>query len=295
MNIRKFLLFVSLFSLSIVTACQRAEQKTTASAEAKRYELTGTVVSVDREARKAKIQHEEVKGYMPPMTMDFVIKQDWVIRELKPNDKIASVLIVEKDSTFYLDEVAIMAAGRDESSPAMTDSEKSKVGVEVPNFQLTNQDGKKIGFNDFRGKNLVLTFVFTRCPDNDMCPYMSISFSDMARIIEKSPDLAQNTRLLTVTFDPQYDTPKVLKDYGAAYFGKDAKPNFEIWQLATGSEEEIKNVLDFFGLMAKKSDGTNYVHNLRTVIINPEGKIAKVYSGNTWKKDDVLRDLQSIK
>lgn len=295
MNIRSFLLLLALISTFAVAACQRAEQKTAASADAKRYELTGKVVSVDQKNRKAKIEHDEIPGYMPAMTMDFPIKQDWVVRELKPNDRIAGVMVVEPNSNYYLDEVGIMSAGRDEGTESVSESGQKLVSVEVPNFQLVNQDGKKIGTSDFRGKNLLVTFIFTRCPDADMCPYMSISFSDLAKQLEKSPELADNTRLLSVTFDPQYDTPKVLREYGAAYFGKGVKPNFELWQLATGTEEEIKNITGFFGIMAQKGDGTNIIHNLRTILINPEGKIAKVYVGNAWKKEDILRDLQMMK
>lgn len=291
MNFRKilFLLSIALF----FTACQRAEQKTAASAEAKRYELSGKVISVDRAARKAKIEHDEIAGYMKSMTMDFPIKQEWVIRELKPNDKIAADLVVEPDNTFWLEEVKIMTLGRDESG-AQSEAGKNLIGVEVPDFKLTNQDGKRFSLTDYRGKNLVLTFIFTRCPDMDMCPLMSLSFSDMEKKIRNSPELAANTKLLSITFDPEFDSPEVLKKYAVGYQGKDAKPNFDIWNLATGTPQEIKNVESFFGASATKGENDRIVHNLRTVLITADGKINKVYAGNTWKKEDILRDLQAV-
>ena len=291
MNIRKFLLLHSFLSALLIAACQRAEQKAV-SPEAKRYEISGKVVSVDKQNRKARIEHDEIKGYMPAMTMDFPIKQDWVVRELKPNDKIAAEMVVDRDG-YWLEEVKIMAVGRDESSNETSSPEKL-VGVEVPDFKLTNQERKRFGFHDYRGKNLVLTFIFTRCPDANMCPLMSINFSDLEKELRKSPELATNTRLLSISFDPEYDTPEVLKKYAIGYQGKDVKPNFDIWNLATGSPKEVKDVESFFGASSTKADDQRIVHNLRTVIIDKNGKIAKVYAGNNWKVADILSDLQKM-
>jgi protein SCO1/2 len=295
MNFRFFVLLFALFSVLTFSGCQRTEQKTAASADAKRYDLTGKVVSVDQAKRKAKIEHDEIKGYMPAMTMDFQIKQDWVLRELKPGHQVGAELVVDKDD-YWLENVTISAAPQALSnvSGVATEAPSDKIGQEVPDFKLTNQDGKPISFDQFRGKNLAVTFIFTRCPDANMCPLMSINFSDMAKELEKSPELAANTRLLSITFDPAYDTPETLKKYGSAYFGKDAKPNFEIWQLATGSEKEITDVMKFFGVQKMNDEGQRIVHNLRTVVISPEGKIYKMYAGNDWKTADILKDLQTL-
>lgn len=292
MNIRNFILFAVLCFAFVGAACRRAQTQTEAAPDAKRYELNGTIVSVDAAKRKAKVEHDEIKGYMPAMTMDFPIKQDWVIRELQPNQKIAATLVVEPKGDYFLDEVRIMQTSDAPAAAPQAEPNAEKIGVRVPNFELTNQDNKKIGFNDFAGKNLIVTFIFTRCPDAEMCPQMSINFSDLAGEIEKSPELAENTRLLSVTFDPQHDTPQVLRNYGAGYFGKDAKPNFQIWQLATGTPEEIKNVTDFFGVTTMKENET-IVHNLRTIIIAPDGKIRKIIAGNLWKPADIIKELQN--
>lgn len=298
MIIRKFIsVFIVLAacaSLLIISACQRAELKT-ADADAKHYELSGKVVSVDKATRKAKIEHDDIKGYMPAMLMDFPIKQDWVVRELEPNDKVSADLVVTKDADFYLENVRIMKAPRDASgniAPTM-EAGSNLIGVEVPDFKLTNQDGKRFGLHDYRGKNLVITFIFTRCPDANMCPLMSINFSDLEKELKKSPQLAASTRLLSISFDPEYDTPEVLRKYAGAYQGKDVKPSFDVWNLATGSVKEVKETESFFGANSVKGDDGRLVHNLRTAIVTPDGKIAKVYAGNEWKVADILRDLQA--
>ena len=282
--------------LFVSSACQRVVSKT-ADPDAKRYELSGKVISVDKKARQAKIEHDEIKGRMPAMTMDFPIKDEWVARELEPNDKVSADLVVNSDASFYLENVKIVKAPRDASGKIAPEMEAGAnlIGVEVPDFKLTNQNGKRFGLHDYLGKTLVLTFIFTRCPQPDMCPLMSINFSDLEKQLRNSPEMAANTRLLSVSFDPEFDTPEVLRKYAAAYQDNTAKPNFDIWNLATGSAQEVKDTEGFFGATSFKADDGRLVHNLRTVIITPDGKIAKVYAGGLWKPADILRDLASAK
>jgi protein SCO1/2 len=287
-----FLLTILFFSF----ACQRNANPNAAAEGAKRYELNGTVVSVDKQARKAKIEHDEIKGYMPAMTMDFPIKEDWVLRELRPNDKVAADLVVERDANYYLENFKIMATGRDAAgnSQPFTTAGADLIGKEVLPFPLTNQDGKRFKLTDYKGKNLILTFIFTRCPDPNMCVVMSLNFSDLENKIRQNPELAESTRLLSVTFDPEYDTPAILRSYAVGYQGKDAPHDFKIWNLATGSPQEIKDVEDFFGAAATRGEENRLIHNLRTALIDKDGKIVKIYAGNGWKPADVLADLQSL-
>jgi protein SCO1 len=293
MKISFYILAICLFFTVPFTACQQTgERKMAASAEAKRYDLTGTVISIDRAARKARIEHDEIKGYMPAMAMNFPIKQNWVFEELKPGHKVSGVMVVQPDGDYFLDEVAISAAPADMknvSEPAKQ-APSERIGQTMPDFPLTNQDNKRINTTDFRGKTLVLTFIFTRCPDPEFCPRMSINMSDLEKQLRANPDLKDRVRLLSITFDPAYDKPEVLKKYGAAYFGKDAPANFDIWQLATGSETEVKAIADYFGVNTIR-ENERLVHNLRTAVIAPDGKVLKLYSGGDWTPADVLRDI----
>ncbi len=289
-----FIFSSAVAALILSSACQRVASKT-ADAGAKRYEFSGKVISVDKGAHQALFEHDEIKGRMHAMTMNFPIKDEWVVRELEPNDKVSADLVENSDKSFYLENVRIVKAPRDASGKVAPEIEAGAnlVGVEVPDFKLTNQNGKRFGMHDFQGKTLVLTFIFTRCPDPNMCPLMSINFSDLEKELRNSPEMTANTRLLSVTFDPEYDTPEVLRKYAAAYQGNAAKPNFDIWSLATGSSQEVKDVEGFFGATSFKADDGRLAHNLRTVIVAPDGKIAKVYAGGLWKPADILRDLAS--
>lgn len=283
-----------LFSFIVFSACQPSATTTqNASAEAKRYTLRGKVVAVDKAHKKASIAHEDIENYMPAMTMDFPVKDDWVIDEMSKDADVRADLVVDKDG-FWLENVAIVAAPNPNQTPLPMKEDVAQAGKEVPNFSLINQDGKRISFKDFRGKALAITFIYTKCPLPDYCIKMSTNFSDLAKQLQNS-DLKNDIRLLSVSFDPKTDTPKVLKDYGLAYLRGVENPDFSVWQLATGAEKEVADLAQFFGLRYESdtTDKTQFNHSLRTIVINPEGKVQKVFSGNEWTTNDLLRELQA--
>jgi len=295
MQKRSLTLFLLCFVIALVSACQNTPTPS-ATAEAKRFPFKGKVVSVDKAKKKATIAHDEIPGYMDAMTMEFPIKEAWVMDELAPGSEVRAELVVDKGE-FYLEKIGIIALPNpDQPPPPSTDKAGGTLaGAQVPDFKLTNQDGKRISLNQFRGKALALTFIYTRCPLPNYCPLMSIRFSEMAMNLQKMPELKDKIRLLSITFDPAHDTPEVLKTYGAGYYNKDVKPDFTLWQLATGSEDDIKKVADFFGLayQTDATDKTQIIHSLRTIVIDPQGKVKKVFTGNEWTNDEVMRELQN--
>ncbi len=264
-----------------------------ASADAKRYTLRGKVVAVDKARKKASIAHEEVENYMPAMTMDFPIKDDWVFDELSRDADVRGDLVVDADG-YWLENVAIVAAPNPNQTPLPIKEDVVQIGKEVPALTLINQDGKRISLKDFRGKAAAITFIYSRCPLPEYCTKMSTNFSDLARQLQTS-DLKNDIRLLTVSFDPKIDTPKVLKDYGLAYLRGIENPDFTVWQLATGTDKEVKDIAGFFGLRYEtdENDKTQFNHSLRTIVITPEGKVQKVFSGNEWTTGDLLKELQA--
>jgi protein SCO1/2 len=291
---RYFLLI--LFSVLLFSACQKSPtEQQNASADVKRYTLRGKVVAVDKARKKASIAHEEVENYMPAMTMDFPIKDNWVFDELSKDADIRGDLVVDKDG-YWLENVAIVAAPNPNQAPLPIREDVVQIGKEVPAFTLTNQDGKRISLKDFRGKASAITFIYTRCPLPEYCTKMSTNFSDLARQLHNS-DLKDKIRLLSISFDPKTDTPKVLKDYGLAYLRGIENPDFTVWQLATGTDKEVKDIAGFFGLRyeteSDENNQTQFNHSLRTIVITPEGKVQKVFSGNEWTTGDLLRELQT--
>jgi len=279
----------------LFSACQRATDQTPPAAQ-KRYDLKGKVVSVDKLAKTAKIDHESIPGYMDAMTMEFPIHETWVWDDLTPGSAIRAQLVVDSSAKdpYWLEKIAIVAALNPNQTP-LPEKAFDQVGKEVPDFTLTNQDGKRFSIKDYRGKALALTFIYRECPLPDFCIRMSKHFSDLANQIAGEPEAKDKIRLLSISFDPDRDTPAKLKEYGLGYLGKDGKADFSIWQLAVGTEKEVRAVADFFGLKYETdaNDKTQINHSLVTAVISPEGKVTKIFAGGRWTPEDLLRELKS--
>jgi protein SCO1/2 len=290
-------LLTVLLAAFFLSSCERSTTPQPA-AEVKRYKLKGKVISVDRANKKAKIDHEEIPGYMPAMEMDFPIKEDWVWNDLTPGSEIRAEMVVDNTATppYWLEQIGILANTRpDQAPPPPPDERFAQIGKEVPDFTLTNQDGKRISLKDFRGHPLAITFIYAECPLPDYCIKMSTLFSDAANRIMQDAEAKGIYRLLSISFDPARDTPEKLRSYGLGYLGKDAKPDFSVWQLAVGSETEVRAVADFFGLRYEvdENDKTQINHSLRTAIISPEGKVTKIIPGNEWTVNDLIREMKA--
>lgn len=273
----RLLIFLILLLLTFAFgACRRNEQ---------RYELKGKVVLVEKDKHLATIAHDEVKGLMPAMTMPFTVPDDDDLDFLAPDDEVTATLVVD-GSQSWLENLFVARKSTDVSGvlPAMG----AKEGDEVPNFSLQNQDGKDIRLRGYRGKALLLTFIYTRCPLPDYCTRMSNNFAQVDRQLQQTPDLYDKTHLLSVSIDPNYDSPEVLRSYGAAHTERYQDEKFTHWEFASGPQ--VKEMAQFFGLQyfAEKDQ---IVHGLRTAIIDPSGKVVKVYTDNTWKPEDAVKEL----
>ncbi|MEO8042418.1 MAG: SCO family protein [Acidobacteriota bacterium] len=289
-------LTLMLLSIFLFNACQKAAVDQTASTSAKRYQLKGKVVSVDRDKKRAKIDHEAIEGYMDAMTMEFPVHEDWVWDDLVPGAEIRAELVVDSSAKdpYWLEKIGIVAAAKPGQSPPPIDEKFAQIGKEVPDFQLTNQDGQRISTKDFRGKVLAITFIYAKCPLPDYCIKMSTNFSDAANRIMSEPDVRDKFRLLSISFDPERDTPEKLRSYGLGYLGKGAKSDFSVWQLAVGSDKEVRAIADFFGLRYEtdQNDKTQINHSLRTAVIAPDGRVTKIFPGNEWTANDLLREMK---
>lgn len=292
---RIIVFFLTLFFL--FTACKSQADSNQSSATAKRYQFKGKVISVDRTAKKAKIDHEAVEGYMDAMTMDFPIHADWIWNDLTPGSEIRAELVIDNAAKdpYFLENVGIIAAPNPDQPPVPVDDRFAQIGKEIPDFSLTNQDGKRISLKDFRGKALAITFIYAKCPLPDYCIRMSTNFSDVAHQIAADADLKDKISLLSISFDPANDTPEKLRSYGIGYMGNDPKTKFDVWQLAVGKDAEVRKIADFFGLRYEvdQSDKAKINHSLRTAVIAPDGKVTKIFPGNEWTPALLLKELEA--
>jgi protein SCO1/2 len=162
------------------------------------------------------------------------------------------------------------------------------IGAEVPDFHLVNQDNRQIHLAQYRGRPLLLTFIYTRCPLPDFCPRTSMNFSEIRRGLQSIPDPSRRPHLLTISFDTERDTPAVLRDYGRRYMNP---PDFEEWEFATGSDEDIKKITGYFGLSYQRESG-QITHTLVTALIGADGKLTRLYEFNQWTPRKVLAELK---
>jgi protein SCO1/2 len=258
-------------------------------AGAKKYRMRGIVVSTDAKTGSVTIDAEAIPGYMEAMTMPYSLAQPNVATELHRGDTITAMLTVTADAD-TLDEIAVVAQAKPDYKPAVTYNDLEP-GEAVPDFAFRNQSGRMVRLSQWKGKVVLMTFVYTRCPLPNFCVRMSRNFADIDQALAKDPQLYAKTHLLTVSFDPKYDTPAVLRSYGSAYTGKYTEETFAHWDFAAPTEEELPRVLQFFDLGATDEKDGTITHSLTTAAIGPDGKVAKVYWGNEWKPEEVLADL----
>jgi protein SCO1/2 len=274
---------------------KQRQQSKGKNSEEHRYDFKGNVVAVDRARGEVTVEHEDIVGYMPAMTMSFPLRDADALKTVEAGDHIQATLVVT-DEAFWLEQPIITKAQPGGSASASTDGSAAtrpagptepQPGAEVPDVKLVNQDGRAFSTRQFKGRALVINFIYTRCPLPDYCPLMSANFAQINGALNDDPETRKRARLLSVTLDPEFDRPEVLRSYGAAYAGG----KFDNWDFATGDPAEIRRLAEFFGLMYK-AEGGQVIHSLRTAVITPEGKLYKVYRGNEWKPAEVLSDLK---
>ncbi len=283
---RVMAILVGLIMVFANTSCQ-----TEKPLPEQRFDLRGKVLAIDKTAGTVTLQHEAIPGYMAAMTMDYPIKDKWVFDVVKPGQTIHATLVVATDRA-WLEGIVVTEESKPQAgSPSASDSVHPLLGEEVPDFALVNQDGRHIHLHQYRGKSLLLTFIYTRCPLPNYCPLMSKNFAQILEQSQDDPKLAASLHLLSISIDPEYDKPAVLRSYGLDCAGK---PNpFAHWEFASGTPEQVRKVAEFFGLKYWTDSG-QVVHSLVTALIGPDGKVVKVYRGNDWQPAELLADLKAL-
>jgi protein SCO1 len=226
------------------------------------------------------------------MTMPFVARDSKEIANLKTGDAISFRMSVAK-TDFWIDHVKKIRredvnVSEPKPAPSVSPEEGSRLheGDQIPSFSLTNQNGERITFENFRGQPFVVTFVFTRCPLPNFCPRMTNHFEELQAAIKSGSGPLANTRLLSVTLDPAFDTPEVLKTY-AGYHHADSPS----WTFATGDEQEIEGLTRAFSVY-RQTEGGTISHGLATALVAKDGRIDKIWRGNMWKPEEVIDEIK---
>ena len=278
-KLNRSLLFVA---LALLSACTSKPANT-----AKQYALTGKIVSIDKSTQSMVVNAAEIKGFMEAMAMPYIVKDAKELEGLAAGDSITADLVVQ-GSDYWLENIKVTQKA---GAPPLAKSEfhMPSPGEEVPDFKLVNQSGRHIALAQYRGKTLILTFIYTRCPFPDFCPRVSGQFAELNRQLAADPKLQAKTHLLSISFDPKFDTPKVLTDYGHQWAGKDPGV-FDHWEFAVAPAADLPKLAEFFALTVIPEKNDIITHSLSTAVIGPDGKIFRWYHGGDWQAPDLLKD-----
>lgn len=256
-----------------------------------RYELEGTIVSVDVDGGKVTVAHKDIPDFMGAMTMPFSVVDRKLLPNMEAGDKLRATLVVRGNANWLEDLVVSRSVAGGSLKEQMAAG--PNLGVEVPDVELVNQDGKTFRLGDYRGKAVLLTFIYTRCPLVDFCPLMNKNFDAIEDALEGDPELYARTHLLSISFDPEFDTPELLRTFALQRHGI-TEQTLSHWEFATGTHENIRILGYELGLTYHAASDDEIVHNLRTALIAPDGTLAKVFIGNEWTPEGAVAAMRDV-
>ena len=292
----KCALNIGLVALTLfVPACGRGASDAAqyeASPRARRFEITGIVRGITANGQLT-VAHEAIPGLMDAMTMSFPVRDAWATRVAAPGDRLTGTLVVD-DARSWLEQVSLTkppeGAGATPGAAAIADVVGPPPGTPLPDAPLRDQAGRVVTARDFAGRDVVLTFIYTRCPLPDYCPRMMSRLNEAAERLRKA-GRREDVQMVAISIDPAHDSPKVLADYGRRFIKGEDDP-FRRWSLLTGTPENVSTWARLFALTYEQ-DGSDIAHGLRTAVVDREGKVVGVLRGNDWTTDQLMQLLSS--
>jgi protein SCO1 len=272
-----------LAAAAIMAACGRDDTRT--------YQLTGQILVVKPETREVLVKHEDIPGFMPAMTMPYTVSDAGLLKDRAAGDLITATLKVAPDRAY------LSAITRTGSAPLPDDARTTipaaanvhllQAGDAVPDTAFIDHQGRAISVAEFKGSAAAITFIYTRCPLPQYCPLMDRRFAEVQTLAAADPALAGKVRLLSLSFDPQFDRPAALEAHARKLGASPA-----VWRFATADEAIIDRFAAQFGVnVIREKDGT-ITHNLRTAVIDPSGRVRSIVDNNQWTADELVRSLK---
>jgi protein SCO1/2 len=256
------------------------------------YQLTGQVLAVRAQSNEILVKHDDIRGFMPAMTMPYTVRDPASLKDRVPGDLINATLVVEVNAA-YLRNISKTGSApipddARETIPAAAGIEFLRPGDVVPDVALVNQDDAPISLKDFAGTATAITFIYTRCPLPQYCPLMDRRFAEVQQLAAGDPALAGKVRLLSVSFDPEFDRAAVLRRHAAML-----KADPRVWTFATAEETIVDRFAARFGVnVIREKDGT-ITHSLRTAVIGSSGRVTAIFDNNAWTADELVRELKA--
>ena len=261
-------------------------QKTSATSQV--FVVRGVVQEVPSDKKHATIRHEKIPGYMAAMTMDFSVKDTNALNGISPGDEVTFHLVVTENDD-WIEQLQVLAKTNVVAAPTwrVVESELN-VGDALPDYEFTGEDGKVFHFADFRGRAVAFTFFFTSCPLPEFCPRMNKNFAEARKLLTADTNAPTNWELLSISFDPGFDTPQMISGYATFYRGGDA----DRWRFAVASTNTLAGLAPKVDLNFRREAGS-ISHNLRTVVLDGGGKIFKQFDGNDWTPQELADAIRA--
>jgi protein SCO1/2 len=292
--------FVLLWATMVVfaTSCNKASESADASGvtavqntNSRVFEVKGVVKAIRPSQKEIEIKHEAIPGYMPGMTMPFDVKDTNELAGLGPEQPISFRLTVT-DTEGWVDNIKPLGPRPDLPSGGAGGGqpvhvvEPLQTGEPLPVYHLTNQLGQAITTTLFKGRALAITFLFTRCPFPTFCPRLANDFEETQQKLLTLQAGPTNWHLLTVSFDPDFDKPEVLKAYAEAHNYDPAH-----WTFATSDLADVSALGDLFGLAFWHDSTGSITHNMRTAVIDAKGRLQRVFEGKDWTSAELVAEM----
>jgi protein SCO1/2 len=276
-------LIVLASACAVIGGCQNSR---------KQYSLKGQLLARNDSTGQVTVDNEEIPGFMPAMTMIYPVKDAQGLQRVQPGDRITAVVVVENGgSNYWLEHVTVTDRSGRSLFSIPKKSRELLPNQKVPDVALVNQDGKTLHLADFKGKAVLLTFIYTRCPFPDFCPLMSSRFAEIHETLSRKGPVYQKTHLVSVSLDPGYDTAAVLRKYGFPYLRGDVS-GFAHWDFVSTSPGDLRTLASAFGLQYFEQN-KQISHSLNTILLSPDGTVKQIWPGNKWTTAEVLAALES--
>lgn len=280
---------VAAAALAMAMSIQRPSRADKSPNE-QRFHVRGEIRGIDAETRQIRIKHEEIPNYMAAMTMPFDVRDTSVLKGLKTGDEVGFELVVTKEDSWITSIQKLSEANattaNSASQVAAREIARVQIGEVVPDFTIVDQNHRTVSLKDFRGQVVLVTFIYTRCPLPNYCPLMSRNFASLQERFKK--EFPGKFHLLSVSIDPEFDRPEVLKAYGSKYSKDD-----DSWTLGSPKNASDDSPGELFGLVQERSGGL-INHDLRTALIGPDGRLLHVWKSNAWTPYEVQRRVEEL-
>jgi protein SCO1/2 len=256
------------------------------------YQVKGVLKEIRHERKKALIEHEDIPGYMEAMTMLLDVRDTNEFTGLVAGDSITFRMLVTEDDGWIdqlkkVDGPRTPLASQPSTFRPVRDVEPLVVGDKMPEYVFTNSFGKELKLSSLKGRAYAFTFIFTRCPFPTFCPRLNSHFEAVQKSLLAMTNGPTNWTLLSITIDPDFDTPAQLKNYSTRY-----SPDPNHWQWLTAPLIDITAIGEQFGLQFWRANPAEPInHNVRTVVVDAAGVVHWVTPDNEFKPDMLVEQL----